>query len=212
MKEPSVQRLTGFQTTAPYYSGLRTLVVVQESELVPAGGEVLSEEEIRRIGEAWAQYRKDGVTELVRMVFERAKAVRPTAAVTAAVFSSRQSAEGVFQEWPRWLGEGIIDYVLPMAYVMENDKLAQLIAEWKELDPELQRIIPGLSLYQRNGDAVSPRPPDLVLQQVEMCREAGAKGVNFFALGYLSDEITAGLVEGPFREDAKPYVPLINRP
>jgi len=209
MKEPSLQKLTGFAGTEGYYNGFRTLVVEQESDLVPTGGTALSEEEMTRVAEEWAQYRKDGVSALVRSVFEQARAVKPRAAVTAAVFQSVEAAESVYQDWPRWLREGIIDYVLPMAYVMENERLEELITQWKGLDPEMARIIPGLSIYQRDGGQVNSRPPDLVLSQVDLCRQAGAKGVNFFALAYLSEDLIGALAGGPFAERAEPYVPLV---
>ncbi|MGD9518373.1 MAG: family 10 glycosylhydrolase [Armatimonadota bacterium] len=209
MKEPAVQKLTGFSGTASYFSGFRSLVPQEDSDLVPTGGKLVPEEEWKRIAEDWASYRKDGVSRLVRDVYEAAKAVKPEAAVTAAVFQSQQSAEAVYQDWPRWLREGFIDYVLPMAYVMENERLTERLGEWKGLDPGLERIIPGLSLYQRTEvGGASPRPADLVLQQVDLCRQAGARGVNFFALAYLSDEIISALNQGPFRESADPYVPL----
>lgn len=47
-----------------------------------------------------------------------------------------------------------------------------------------------------------------VLRQIELCRQAGARGVNFFALAYLSDEILPALSSGPFSTPARAYVPL----
>ena len=46
----------------------------------------------------WPEYRKAGVTELVRDVYQRAKRAKPDAQVTAAVFSSLASAENLFQD------------------------------------------------------------------------------------------------------------------
>lgn len=210
IKYPSVSQLLGFEGTAPFYSGFMTLVPVAPSELVPAGGKAVSKRVAAAIGADWAAYRKAGVSKLVASVFREAKTIKPDVAVTAAVFRSKAAADAVFQDWPRWLRDGFIDYVLPMAYVMENDTLAELLDEWKTIDPHLERIIPGLSLYRRDksGKAL-PRPPELVLSQVELCRKAGARGVNFFALAYLDEAITSALTSGPFKEPAKPYVPLI---
>ena len=206
--KPSLQRLVGFSSTAPYFKGICTLIPVAESDLLPVGGEAISPEELERINSAWAKYRKDGVSELVKTVYEKAKAIKPNVAVSAAVFYRLASADAVFQDWSRWLREGFIDYVLPMAYVVDEKALLDAINEYKSIDPELKRIIPGLSLYIRDEKGVRSRPPELVLRQVEICKGAGAKGVNLFALTYLSDEIILALSEGPFREPAEPYVPL----
>lgn len=208
IENPATQKLTGFTGRAPYYSGWRTLEPEAESEWVPVGGRALSVEEQERILAHWARYRMDGVSELVRQVYLRAKAIKPQAAVSAAVFHRLASAENVFQDWPRWLREGFIDYVLPMAYVMREEDLLEALAEYKSLDPQLQRIIPGLSLYLREAGVAKPRPPQIVLRQIELCRQAGARGVNFFALAYLSDEILSALSSGPFSTPAKAYVPL----
>ncbi len=209
---PTVQRLTGFSATAPYYSGLKTLEPVAESDLVPVGGKALSPAEMERIRADWAKYRMDGVSQLVRQVYQAAKALQPQAAISAAVFYRIASAQNVFQDWPRWLREGFIDYVLPMAYVLEDERLAEALAEYKTIDPQLERIIPGLSLYRREAGKAVPRSPEMVLRQVDLCRQAGARGVNLFALAYLSDEIIAALSSGPFATPAKPYVPLLRKP
>jgi uncharacterized lipoprotein YddW (UPF0748 family) len=206
--KPSLQKLIGFSSTAPYFSGIRALIPIAESDLIPVGGEAISAEELERINLAWEKYRKDGVSELVKMLYERAKAIKPNVAISAAVFYRLASADAVFQDWSRWLHEGFIDYVLPMAYVMDERALSDALEEYKSIDPKLERIIPGLSLYMRDEKGVRARPPELVLKQVEICKSAGAKGVNFFALTYLSDEIILALSEGPFREPAKPYIPL----
>jgi uncharacterized lipoprotein YddW (UPF0748 family) len=208
IRNPSLQKLAGFSSTAPYFSGIRTLIPIAESDLLPVGGEAISPEELERITSSWAKYRKDGVSELVKMVYEKAKAVKPNVAISAAVFYRLASADAVFQDWSRWLREGFIDYVLPMAYVIDEKALLDALDEYKSIDPKLERIIPGLSLYIRDEKGVRSRPPELVLKQMKICKEAGAKGVNFFALTYLSDEIILALSEGPFREPAKPYVPL----
>jgi hypothetical protein len=206
--KPSLQKLIGFSSTAPYFSGIRALIPIAESDLIPVGGEAISAEELERINLAWEKYRKDGVSELVKMLYERAKAIKPNVAISAAVFYRLASADAVFQDWSRWLREGFIDYVLPMAYVMDERALSDALEEYKSIDPKLEQIIPGLSLYMRDEKGVRVRPPELVLRQVEICKSAGAKGVNFFALTYLSDEIILALSEGPFREPAKPYIPL----
>ncbi|MCD6351577.1 MAG: family 10 glycosylhydrolase [Armatimonadetes bacterium] len=209
IKNPSLQKVLGFAGTAGYYNGFKSLVVETPSGLIPTGGKLLTPEEAERIGKAWAEYRKDGVSQLVKSVFEAVKALRPDAAVTAAVFATLRSADSVFQDWPRWIREGFIDYVLPMAYVMTDADLEERFKDWESVNPDLSQIIPGLSLYQRVHGKAEPRPPDLVLHQIELCRKHPYHGVNFFALAYLNDDLVKALSEGPFKQPARPYVPLL---
>ncbi len=212
ISNPKLQRLLGFASTAPYYSGFHTLEAAAENALIPIGGKPISWEEMERILSDWARYRMDGVSELVRQVYTNAKKIRQDVAISAAVFYRIASARNVFQDWVRWLKEEFIDYVLPMAYVMTDRELTDALDEYRTIDPNLSRIIPGLSLYMRDeGGKAIPRPPELVLRQVEICRKYGARGVNFFSLAYLSDDIIGSLVNEPFREPAKPYVPVRGR-
>jgi uncharacterized lipoprotein YddW (UPF0748 family) len=81
----------------------------------------------------WIAWRRDQVTALVRRIYLEAKALKPNAAVTAAVVawgSGPQSIGGwertapfasVFQDWRYWLQEGILDYALPMDYYREAE-------------------------------------------------------------------------------------------
>ncbi|MBC7288775.1 MAG: family 10 glycosylhydrolase, partial [Armatimonadetes bacterium] len=137
IREPAVSKLIGMSTTSPFFSKAVTMVPETASELIETGGSALSPEEMQAVLKAWSQYRKDTVSKLVEAVFREAKAVKPKAAVTAAVFHTRQAADGVFQDWPRWLRENFIDYVLPMAYMEDNAKLAAALGEYREIDPTL---------------------------------------------------------------------------
>jgi len=128
-----------------------------------------------------------GVTELVRDVYTRAKKYKPGAQVTAAVLPSLEAADSAYQDWPRWLRDKTIDYVIPMAYTDSMIELQQQIARWKNVDRSLDRIIPGLSIYQQADGKTVPRRPDLVRTQQRLCRKEGAHGNMYFSLQYLND-------------------------
>ncbi|MCX6909516.1 MAG: family 10 glycosylhydrolase, partial [Verrucomicrobia bacterium] len=157
--------------------------------------------------EKWVEYRTWTVTELVRAVYKGAKAIKPRAWVNAAVFYKKESADRVCQDWYGWLREGCMDYVLPMAYTEENDKLAAAFAEWRAADPQMERIIPGLSIYSRRDGKTVPRDLALVRSQLEMCRANTTHGNLFFSLAYLNDELIKLLSTGPYAEPAKPWYP-----
>ncbi len=211
IRNASIQRLLGMNRTAAYLSERMELVQpVGTSELVPSDGAKIDlKPEIARLAK-WADYRKEGVTALVRDVYRRAKQARPGAQVTAAVFTPVQSAERSYQDWPGWLHEGIIDYVIPMAYTPKNPTLAGQLDEWKTVDPLLERIVPGLCLSAKTGaDAgYTHRDVELILAQYRMCREAGARGVTFYALDntdadpilMLTDPLITALRSGPFAD------------
>ena len=206
IKLPALQRVLGMNGTAPYFRGLHALQAAPNQDLVPPGPPVDLEAERHR-REQWVEYRKWTVTELVRGVYREAKQTKPQAQVSAAVFYKREAADSVCQDWYGWLKEGIIDYVVPMAYLMENAKLQEALEEWRAADPTMARIIPGLSLYQKDGGTTASRPRELVLSQVELCRSLGARGNLFFASNHLNEDLVAALSGGPYAEPAQPYTP-----
>ena len=207
IKEPALQRVLGLTGTARYFSAMKAVIPAAGQELIPAGPAVDLELEQKRAG-AWEEFRRDVVTDLVRQVYQGAKQIKPEAQVSAAVFYNKSAADSVCQDWYGWLNEGIIGYVLPMAYTEENGKLQEALEEWKAADPDLARIIPGLSIYSRDAEGKAiPRDLDLVRQQEELCRLYKARGNCYFSLVYLNEALREQFAEGPYAQAAKAYYP-----
>lgn len=206
IQEPALQRVLGMSSTASYFSKQRVITPSPDQDLIQAGPPVDLTIERRR-AEAWEQFWRDCVTDLVRQVYRGAKAIKPEAWVSAAVFPNRRAADSVCQDWYGWLSEGIIDYVLPMAYTEDDAELAAALEEWRAFDPDLGRIIPGLCLYLREEGRAVSRPAQMVLGQRELCRSHGARGNIYFCLQYLSDDLCSALRAGPYRAAAAVYYP-----
>ena len=94
-----------------------------------------------------------------------------------------------------------------MAYTPSNDSLESQLAEWKTVDPTLERIIPGLSIYQRTQAGTVTRDVALILSQHKLCMDRGARGNCYFALPYLSDPLIGAFVAGPHPAKVKAYRP-----
>ncbi len=92
VRHAALRRVLGMSSAAKYLNRLEVIQSVGKSELVPAGGPAidLKQEKLRQ--DQWAEYRKWGVSELVRDVYRRAKRAKPDAQVTAAVFTPLASA------------------------------------------------------------------------------------------------------------------------
>jgi uncharacterized lipoprotein YddW (UPF0748 family) len=69
----------------------------------------------------WDQFRREQVTALMDRLFVAAKSRRPGLLVSAAVFPGAEDAYGArYQDWERWLREGIVDVVALMAYTTSD--------------------------------------------------------------------------------------------
>lgn len=222
IRNVSIQRVLGMGQGAKYFNRLEVIRPVGTSDLLPCDDAKIDLDQLARQRAKWAEYRKAGVSELVRDVYRRAKGVKPTVQVTAAVFAGLDSAERVFQDWPGWIRQGIVDYVVPMAYTTNNEVLAKQLREWKTVDPRLERILPGLCLYSRakSGDGLMPRDADMIFTQYRMCMNEGARGTNFYSLDgtaaqpglLLTEPLIEALRGGPFASPAPAYRPPVRVP
>ena len=207
MRNSSIQRVLGMRKAGSYFSGLTVIQATGRSDLAVSSDRKIDVDREKLRGEKWVEYRKQGVTALVRDVYHRAKALKPQAQITAAVFTPLASAEAVCQDWPGWLREGILDYAIPMAYTPDNGALAKQIGEWKTIDPQLERIVPGLSIYTKTAEGVITRDLPLILSQHRMSMEQGAHGNNYFSLHNLNGPLIEALRSGPYRHKAPAYRP-----
>ena len=206
IEEPALQHALGLTSTANYFSEFRAITPAAGQDLLPAGPPLDLAHERQRAAK-WVSYWTDSVTDLVRQVYVGAKALKPRAWVSAAVFYDRSSADSVCQDWYGWLKEGIIDYVLPMAYTEDNAALKRALDEWQAADPGLQHIFPGLSVYsKRDGDEVD-RDLSLIQSQQDLCRSYHVHGNSYFSLDNLSPKLQAAFVAGPYAEVVAPYYP-----
>ncbi len=88
----------------------------------------------------WQSWRREQVTQLVRLIRKKVKAVRPAAVLSAATiswmdcprdFRSSSPYRQVYQDWRLWLAQGLLDLNVPMNYRIEtNPKSAQQFRDW----------------------------------------------------------------------------------
>jgi uncharacterized lipoprotein YddW (UPF0748 family) len=136
----------------------------------------------------WIAWRREQVTALVRRIYTEAKAIKPNAAVTAAVVtwgSGPQTAAdwltqpayaSVLQDWRDWLQEGIVDYLLPMDYFRETSQQAAWFDTWTQWQVTYagkRSVVLGLGSYLNNADGV--------LAQLGRARSLGALGVALYS-------------------------------
>ncbi len=67
--------------------------------------------------EAYRQFRRDNITQLVATVSKEVRKVRPGVQISAAVFPYWLTArDDVGQDWKLWIEKGYLDFVCPMQY------------------------------------------------------------------------------------------------
>lgn len=127
---------------------------------------------------AWTAWRAANVTGFVTGVARRLRALRPGIQLSAAVVPDPElSYRNACQEWGRWLAEGVLDYVLPMAYRTNLDELRAVLSALRarlagRAAGRERAVYPGLAVW------VSPAE---IVRQVELVRELGFEGVTLFS-------------------------------
>lgn len=135
--------------------------------------------------EKWSQWRRDQVTELVKLVYRQVKAVKPDIAISASTiawgsasqdFKKTENYWAVYQDWAAWAADGILDANLPMVYKYDNNpKGAASFRGWLE---GFNRWHGGKPTYV----GVEVHSDDLpgAINQILATRKAGLEGFVLF--------------------------------
>lgn len=124
----------------------------------------------------WNQYRRDTVTELVRSCNSLILDLVPNCLLSAAVKADPADAkQRYYQEWDRWLAEGLVDFVVPMNYTPNLREFAHNIDRIYESIPTKfwPGIIMGIAAYNQN--AMDAR------DKIRYTRVVGFSGVSIFS-------------------------------
>jgi uncharacterized lipoprotein YddW (UPF0748 family) len=128
----------------------------------------------------YREWRLNVITSFVREVREMMKDVRPEAKLSAAVFPVPDNArDSVLQDWPRWIRDGLVDFVCPMNY---TGSLQEMRSRMKaELDAAAGKV-PVYAGLMVTADSGEDQAPDMAVAQIAAARELGAQGFVLFEL------------------------------
>lgn len=134
----------------------------------------------------WLQWRRDQVTELVKLVRAKVKVAKPGVKLTAATipwgdcgadYRATSPYMQVCQDWRLWIENGLIDANIPMNYKSEsNAKLAQQFRNWLG---GFRRWNGGRPVYV--GLDIHNNQPQDIVQQIAAVRKAGHEGFVLFS-------------------------------
>jgi hypothetical protein len=112
--------------------------------------------------------------------------LRPGMPLSVAVFGSLSTAQGeIFQDWPTWIDENLVDFVVPMCYSESSEEMASYAQVDLQSAPK-NRVVIGLGILPRKNGKLDRT--ESLIERVNRCKELGSPGVVFFAYGGLADE------------------------
>lgn len=151
-----------------------------------------------RLHAQWMQWRRDEVTALVRELYGAVRAVKPWVKVSAAVFADDAVAlNDKLQDWHRWLEQGLVDFVVPMAYTTRSSTVSRWLTRAVQAAADRQ-VHAGIGAYLLTGNLAE------FARQIDAARQAGADGIILFSQRSVTNslETLQALLQGPFHERA----------
>jgi len=116
----------------------------------------------------WNEFRRQQVTDLVRMVYVNVHNIKPKVIVSAATWGNwKEGYNDYFQDAHGWLAQGIIDFVCPMTYT-HDAQLYEADIQDQMANTHGRYIFPGVGIFtMKNGQTlqdimdVVPQYPNL---------------------------------------------------
>ncbi|MEA3402761.1 MAG: family 10 glycosylhydrolase [Armatimonadota bacterium] len=135
----------------------------------------------------WREFQRESITDYMRELREAIRQARPDAKLSGYVWSRlAPDADRAGQDWPRWLNEGIMDWVCVGQYTPSTPLFRgechtlKTIAD-RELGGDTSRIFPLLGVTYIQGAWPSYPLADAVIdQQLQAAREEGLQGAGYF--------------------------------
>jgi uncharacterized lipoprotein YddW (UPF0748 family) len=128
----------------------------------------------------WADFRRAQITDLVQRIYHGVKKRRPDLTISAAVFPDAEGAYlDRFQDWRRWITEGVLDAVAPMAYTPDNEIFEAQILDAVEAAGR-DRVWAGIGVYRNTYRGT--------LEKIRLASGHGTRGVVLFSYDWAVSE------------------------
>ena len=132
-----------------------------------------------RFPQQWADFRRARLTSLVRQLRVAVLRKRPAATVSAAVVPDATVAvTSRLQDWPRWLSQGLLDAVCPMAYTDDVEVFRRQVQRARAAATG-RLLYAGIGAYRLSGDQT--------LRHIAEARALGVDGIVLFSYDSLID-------------------------
>ena len=131
-----------------------------------------------KLKDAYKKYRAGVITDFVSKVSKQVKSIRPSVKVSAAVYGAFPSCyTSIGQNWPEWVKNGSLDFVVPMNYFNGVEELDKYITKQKTFVND-SRLISGVGVTSGHSDLSSVE----TIKQLELLKSKNITGYVLFDL------------------------------
>jgi uncharacterized lipoprotein YddW (UPF0748 family) len=146
----------------------------------------------------WIKWNARQVTILVEDISRMIKDSGKEVVLGADVFPDAETASVLIaQEWGKWAGAGLVDFICPMTYTNNSGLFREYIRNAIELADGRCNVYPGIGVHSSHNHITS----ELIVEEVKISREEKTNGVVFFSGNSLNKEMRDALKASVFRQD-----------
>ncbi|MFA7255738.1 MAG: family 10 glycosylhydrolase [Candidatus Omnitrophota bacterium] len=135
---------------------------------------------IKEGSRAWNDWKRAQVTELLKLLAQKARALRPNIQISATgCMSYARALHEAFQDWPSWVNIGLVDFVTVMNYSSDPAEYERWnkVAKTKVKDPE--KLYFGVPAYKL------VKAPEVFKTEWRSCEQSGGALCAVFHYGSL---------------------------
>lgn len=139
-----------------------------------------AQKKIKEGSELWNQWKRDQVTDTLKVFIERARSVRPKIQIstTGLMPYSRAHLEG-FQDWKFWVNSGLVDFVTLMCYHRDTAVFQSYLADAKKQARDFKQINIAVGAYAQL------KQPEKFHEQFQLCEASNPLACVVFHYGSL---------------------------
>lgn len=135
---------------------------------------------IKEGSRAWNDWKRAQVTELLKLLVEKARAIRPGIQVSATgCMSYARALYEAFQDWPSWVNSGLVDFVTVMNYSPDPAEYERWSGVAKAKVSDRARLYLGVGAYKL------VHFPEIFEKEFRSCEESGGGLCAVFHYGSL---------------------------
>lgn len=138
---------------------------------------------IKEGSRAWNDWKRAQVTELLKLLAQKARALRPNIQISATgCMSYARALHEAFQDWPSWVNTGLVDFVTVMNYSSDPAEYERWnkVAKTKVKDPE--KLYFGVPAYKL------VKIPEVFKTEWRSCETSGGALCAVFHYGSLLEK------------------------
>ncbi|MGQ9705726.1 MAG: glycoside hydrolase family 10 protein [bacterium] len=129
--------------------------------------------------DAFRKWKADKIKEFLSKLEISLHKIRPDMPISTAVIGKTASAYNDFgQRWGEWLGDGLVDFVVPMCYSKDIEEISTRLGEYKNI-AKMKSVIVGIAILEREKDTYDKS--ESLIERIDKIRESEFFGYSIFS-------------------------------